>query len=171
MNDPRIRAIGATALFSLMGLVSFLWFAPVNAFSVPHAIFYLLLVSNTYFSVKCFASITPPLLSQIIIDGVLIFIYAATAATIGWSLLFPLAVAVLFGVATIKYVLLLGTIRHERLLRRKVGIDLMGTLFALAIFSAAQFGYELAAAWLFACVFLLANIYLLLIKPMYRMDG
>jgi hypothetical protein len=75
-----------------------------------------------------------------------------------------------FVAAPIKYVLMLDHVPHHGFLKRKLLIDLSGTaLCALALLGAVLLGYPLVSAWALAIVYTIANIYHLVINPMYRL--
>src|SRR3989344_3748738 len=75
----------------------------------------------------------------------------------------------LFIAAPPKYALMLGKIPYTRLLKKKIRIGLMGTAFCALILGATILGYQFQSAWALALIFLVANMYLLMIKPMYRL--
>jgi len=166
-----MKALSVTIFFALAGIVGFfITYAAYNPTSVPLAIFYAVLTFNTYFSIKLFSAITPANdTKQIIVDGLLVACYLALASAIHAPLYFFFGVLLLFIIAACKYVLLLGSISHPRLLQKKIFIDLCGVFVgAVAVFLGTQ-GYIFEAAWVIAIVFSIANVYLLLIKPMYRL--
>lgn len=171
MISPSFKALLVSLFFTLVGVVGYVYLAPHTRELVPHIIFYGVLVVNTFFSVRLYSQIQPLTLSQLVIDGILVITYVAVGLSLGRVMEFAIAALVLFAVAPLKYALMLGHIPHAALLRRKVRIDLCGTASCLVLLIATMFGYTLVAAWLFALGFAGANIYLLIIRPMYRLPG
>ncbi len=170
MNDPMKRALLSTGFFASAGILSFFFFAPSNLVLWPNTLFYAVIVLNTFFSVRFFARITPHSWTQSVVDGVLVLIYLALALSLGREWAFPFFALCIFVAAPIKYVLMLGKIPHSDLLRRKLLIELLGAgLCTAALLCAVFLGYPLTAAWTLAIIFSLANIYLLAIRPMYRL--
>jgi fatty acid desaturase len=55
-----------------------------------------------------------------------------------------------------------------RTLWRKMAIDSLGGLLCLVALIGALSGYEIESTWALALVFLVANVFLLLVQPMYR---
>src|SRR3989344_154879 len=166
---PNVKALLACIVFALAGVVSALFFAPLSSLTVPHIIFYAVLTLNSYFSVRLFAAIQPQDTWQFIADAILVAVYLALALSIGnpvWFAFFALSV---FIAAPPKYALMLGKIPYTRLLKKKIRIDLTGTAFCALILGATILGYQFQSAWALALIFLVANVYLLMIKPMYRL--
>lgn len=162
------RARLATAVFAVAGLGG-LWLARTDlATALPLAVFYAALVVNTYASIRCFAALTPADdRRQSAVDGVLAVIYLTLATSLDAPLRFTLAATMLFAVATMKYALLLGVVADLELLRRKIAIDVAGALAALLALGGVAAGAPTLATSLWAGAFLIANVYLLAIKPMY----
>lgn len=159
----------ATTAFSLAGIISLLFSASVSAYLLPHVIFYVVLVVNTFFSIRFFSRIAPENKSQVAIDTVLVLLYLALAFSMGDPLAFAFFALCLFIAASSKYPLLLLVIPQTNVLKRKILIDLMGTAVCAAVLGATILGYASQAAWVAALGFTLANVYLLLIRPMYRL--
>jgi len=169
MGDPTTKTWVATAAFTLAGIGSLLFVAPVSSYLLPHVIFYAVLVVNTFFSIRFFSRIAPENVAQIEIDTVLVLLYLALAFSIGRPITFIFFALCLFIAASTKYPLLLLVIPQTNVLKRKILIDLMGTATCAAILGATLLGYPFEAAWTSTVLFTLANIYLLLINPMYRL--
>jgi hypothetical protein len=123
---------------------------------------------NTYFSIRFFSAFTPASLFQRALDGVLLCSYLMLAVSLGTSILFPYCVVVIFTLAPIKYVHMLGKTPYDRTVRKKIAIDLAGTLLGVCVLGIALTGSAQASAWTLAILFLLANVYLMLVRPMYR---
>src|SRR5262245_33382178 len=99
----RVKALLATAVFTLTGVLSLVFVAPKNAVVLPHVLFYAILTLNSYFSIKVFASIQPRHMTQLLFDALLAIIYVALALSIGQAVFFALAGLFVFVVATPKY--------------------------------------------------------------------
>ena len=171
MNSATKRAWMAVIGFSLAGIIGFTFVAPDGTRIVwPEILFYALLVLNTFFSVRLFASIMPEDRSQMLVDTVLVVCYIGLALSLGREWAFPFFALCIFVAAPIKYALVVGSVPYSQLLRKKLIIDLLGAaLCAFALLGAVFLNYPLTTAWLFATIFALANIYVLVIRPLYRL--
>ncbi len=169
MENPTVKAWAATVVFSFIGLWTLVYRAPQVPELLPQTIFYAVLVLNTFFSIRFYSALQPKNASQFLIDAVLVILYAVLALSLGRPVAFAYAALWLFMMAPQKYALMLGFVPHTVLLRNKILIDLSGTVLCAAILGATIAGYSLAAAWALAGLFVLANVYLLLIRPMYRL--
>src|SRR3989344_1693059 len=169
MINPAAKSVLATSAFSLAGVISVLFYSVVSPFLLPHFIIYAILVLNTYFSIRFWSALQPADIRQTLIDGVLVLAYLVLAFSMGEPMYFAFAAFALFALATFKYVLMRGRTSYEAIVERKTGIDALGAL-ACAVLTLGMFlGYPLEATWLFAIGFTLANVYLLFIRPMYRL--
>lgn len=136
--------------------------------SWPLVLFYALLLLNTYFSVRTFASITPEEnLLQHSIDMalgacllVLIFQFNAPLNFVLWMML-------LFILAALKYILLTPITGHSRLLYMKIRIDSFGVLLCFLALWGILLGYIYISTVLWVLVFFLANLYVLWLRPHY----
>ncbi len=162
-----LRAIAATLAFTLAGLLGFLFAPHLWELKAPNAIFYFVLVLNTFFSVRFFDALPPQGRDERVIDGILTALYLALAATIGWLLPFAVVATLLFAAATMKYVLLLPVMDRRDILYRKILIDALGFIMCLAALAATVWSDPFWAAWGVAFFFALANVYLLAVQPMY----
>lgn len=170
LKDPTTRAWFVAVFFSLAGLLSFTFVAPTSRLLWPNAIFYAVLVVNTFYSVRLFARIAPASVAQTAVDLTLVAAYVGLALSLGREWAFPFFALCIFVAAPIKYVLMLGSVPNSELLKKKLLIDLSGTVMSVFTLLGAIFlSYPLTAAWALAILFSLANIYLLAIRPMYRM--
>jgi hypothetical protein len=161
------RALAAAVGFGLAGLLGFLFAPQPWAAKAPNAIFYAVLVLNTFYSVRFFDALPPPDRDERIIDGVLTVLYVALAATIGALVLFATVATLLFLAAVAKYVLLLRVMDRSDILRRKILIDGLGVALCAAALVASLLFDPLWTAWAAALLFAAANVYLLAIRPMY----
>ncbi|MDZ4227337.1 MAG: hypothetical protein U1D26_02550 [Patescibacteria group bacterium] len=169
LHNPSVRAFSATGVFAIAGILGFLY-APSTHFVWPDALFYAIILINTFFSIRFFTRITPPSRAQNLIDAALVVSYLALAFSLGHEWAFIFFALVVFIMAPIKYVLMLGVVPMESLLKKKLLIDLAGTVMcAAALIGAVLLDYPLTSAWAMAIIFTLANIYLLAIRPMYRL--
>lgn len=165
-----IKAWVITITFAFIGIVGWVLLVTDWRIALPLGIFYATITVNTYFSVKLFASITPPENNQQhIMDLLLVVFYLLLVFSFPYPTVYMFFALCIFITAPIKYALLLTVIPYERLLKRKILIDLLGTSLCAAVLGGALLGYPFASAWVLAAVFLFANIYLLAIRPMYRL--
>ena len=161
------RALAAAFGFSVVGLLGFLLVPAPWAAKAPNAVFYAVLVLNTFYSVRFFDALPPPDRDERIIDGILTVLYLALAGTIGLTVLFATVSTLLFIAAVAKYVLLLRVMARPDILRRKILIDGLGLVLCVATLIAALVFDPLWSAWAQALIFSAANLYLLAIRPMY----
>jgi hypothetical protein len=160
------RETVATVVFTLAGIAG-LWFSDATLARLPNALFYAVLVLNTYFSVRFFTRLPPVDRDERLIDAILVAAYVVLAFSIGSPVRFAAVSMALFAAATAKYALLRGTLERTDILDRKITIDLLGLALCAATLLGAILGFPLASAWLQAGVFAAANVYLLAVRPMY----
>jgi hypothetical protein len=166
--NPNVRAHAATICFALIGL-GVIFFRPLDwTFALPQIIFYAVLTINTYFSIQFFTPLTPKSFYQLLVDAALVVAYISLGLSIGFPYAFAFCALLIFVVAPMKYTHKLDLIPHTTLLRKKILIDLCGALMCTVVLGLTIFGYPLFAAWLLAILFSAANVYLLLMNPMYR---
>jgi hypothetical protein len=168
MTAATKKALFACACFSAIG--AFGWIVYGSAQSLPLLGFYAILILNTFFSIRTLSSITPQHVVQILFDAVLVCTYIALALSFSSALMFAGFSAGLFLISIGKYARLNTITNYPKLLRRKMKINTLGALLSLSALVIADAGYSLFAEWLLFTLFALANIYLLGIKPMYRLD-
>src|SRR3989344_6512668 len=136
--------------------------------SLPLVIFHLSLLVNTFFSIRCFSRIIPRRdWTQKAIDAILGVLYLALPLQFGQPLWYAVVLAILFTLATTKYALLFHLEEHLSLLYRKVFFDSLGSTACVLLIAATVAGYGVASAWAWAVVFILADIYLLVVDPLY----
>ena len=168
---PLFEAAFVSFIFLIAGILS--WIFTISAPYVLPAlmIFYVILVINTFFSIKLFSSITPPgNKMNNFIDVILFFLYIISAFYLPVPTFFMLFMLLLFIVATLKYACLLQIVRHTRLLKKKIIVDLMGCVMCAVVLIAMILGYENEAAWGLAIVFAIANFLLFFVWPLYKLD-
>lgn len=169
MDFSTRKAIFFTFMATVAGCIAWPLFVYDWHQSLPLAIFYVVLVINTFPSVQLFSSLVPKndgkhALADLMLAGLYLFL----AASFGQPQQFALCATVLFLVAAGKYTLMFYDIPHPRLLQRKVRIDLLGALMCASVLAAMNLGWILSAAWSLAIVFTIANVYVLALKPLYR---
>ena len=160
----------AIACLLFIGFGVFGWFRAVETFSLPLLLYYVILVVNTFFSIRTFAPITPRNTVQTLFDIVLAILYLALALSFASVFFFSLISAALFLGAVGKYTHLLRLVAYPTLLRRKIRLNALAALLSAVVFCTAVAGFPEIAAWLLCIVFGLANIYVLVIRPMYRIS-
>lgn len=167
--DGAVKASLAVGAFAAVGVAALFVRAPLGPYLLPNLIFYVVLLVNTWYSIRFWSPLQPKDVRQTFIDGVLAFAYMALALSMGRPLSFAVAALVLFVLATLKYALMLGKIPQQGAVRKKLRLDAFGALVCAIALAVTATGYPLFAAWSFAIGFTLANIYLLKLNPMYRL--
>ncbi len=136
--------------------------------SLPIIIFYIILIINTYFSINFFSKIIPKnILSQNIVDIILFTLYILLSFSFNVPIMFVFMACIFFTIATIKYVLLLGNMNHEKVLKKKIMIDSLGIILMQIVLGLIITNYQTFGLWFLVIVFAISNFYLLLLKPMY----
>ena len=150
-----------------MGVAAWIWAVSDWRAALPQAILYLLLLINTYFSVRFFSAISPQTATQHVVDLVLVVAYAALAFTMERVAEFLFFGLCLFLVATMKYALLLDVIPHVQTLRRKIAIDTLGACLCTTSLGGALVGYGPESAWALALVYTAITVSILWVRPIY----
>lgn len=159
-----------TGFFSILGVISITFLSRGSSEALaPHVLFYSVLLLNSFFSIRMFSRIQPKVISQVVIDVILFLTYAALAISIGYPLAFAFSALSIFVVASFKYVFMLEVVSGDVILKQKILIDLTGTALCAAALGGTLLGYSFQSAWILAATFLIANVYLLFIRPMYTM--
>ena len=165
------KSYAVAGFLGLVGIIAFLPHYTDYLIALPLFIFYITIVVNTHFSIKLFASITPKEdIVQHIVDTLLVLTFVCMSINFSNPLIYSLFLVFLFALASLKYSLLLITVPHQKLLKRKIVIDILGTVMAIACLAGMLFQFESITAWTLAIVFIIANVILLGIKPMYVPD-
>jgi len=139
--------------------------------AIPLAIFYLVFLLNTFFSVRSFSSITPPYsFLHGILDFILASLYVAVAINIGSPAYFIFFVLLIFAVSVVKYTMLIGVVDYDSVLKRKVMINASGVCGCTLVIGGILAGYVRFSLWGWAIVFILANILLFTLWPSYKID-
>lgn len=171
-HHAKRKAVLATVAFTMFGMI-FVYTVKNSAYSLPALIFYAGLVINTYFSIRCFSSITPKndRVADIVDIGLAV-LYLALASAFGDIQRFLTIALFLFELAVIKYIILLGVSapEYQNLVRKKISIDMLGVISCSLALTFALLGYSSFSTWFLALLLLAANIYLLILKPFYKID-
>jgi hypothetical protein len=170
-NYARNRAIAVTVAFGAIALISLNSIIDWSR-SWPLIVFYVTLLTNTYFSVRSFASITPKEhLGQQFIDVMLVICMFLMVLNFNSILNFTILATLLFIVATLKYIFLTQLAGYSKLLYMKIRIDTLGILFCFLAVIGTLWGYgrQISVAW--SAVFILANLYVLWLKPHYLLEN
>lgn len=166
------KATLGTAGFALLGML-FLFTVKNFPYSLPALIFYAGLVINTYFSIRCFSSITPEhdKIANIIDIG-LAALYVILASTFNNIQNFLVIGLFLFELAVMRYSMLLrvSAPEYRNLVQKKILIDMLGVISCSLALAAALLGYPYFSIWLLALLLLSANIYLIILRPFYKID-
>lgn len=140
--------------------------------SLPLVIFYAVLLINTYFSVRSFASITPKEnLGQQLIDATLVVCMLLMVVNFNSIINFTILATLLFIVATLKYIFLTQLAGYSKLLYMKIRIDALGILFCFLAVIGTLLGYGRDVSVIWSAVFVLANVYVLWWKPHYLLEN
>ncbi len=167
----RRRAAAVTIVFGIISLISLNSIVDWTE-SWPLVVFYATLLTNTYFSVRSFASITPKEhLGQQLIDTALIAFMFLMVLNFNSILNFTILATLLFIIATLKYVFLTQLAGYSKLLYMKIRIDTLGILFCFLAVLGTLFGYGSQTSITWAVVFVLANFYVLWWEPHYRLEA
>ncbi|HWP61406.1 MAG TPA: hypothetical protein VN495_02285 [Candidatus Paceibacterota bacterium] len=166
--DRTLKLWGGMIVFLGVGLLGALGHAS-SMLLLPEVLFYLLLLVHTYLSIELFTRIEDRHYDQLIADLLLFVSYVGLGLSLGTPVSFFFFNLCLFVAAPLKYAFLLGRIPHPILLRRKIVIDLSGTLLATVVLGVAIFSSALVAAWLLTILFALASVRYLITHPLYRL--
>lgn len=132
------------------------------------AAFFILLLLNTFFSVRCFRRI--PESSghlQNVVNGIILLLYIALATQLSSAGTFLELCILMFFVASLKYALMLPSREHQGFLRRKIIIDLLGGIVCTVTRIGVSAGLENISLTVWALCFTLVNIDLLILHPFY----
>jgi len=137
----------------------------------PLTVFYVALILNSFFSVRAFASITPKRhLGQQFFDILLGLCLALMPLNFSSPLNFILLAAILFIIATLKYIFLIPIIGFSQLLYKKIRIDCLGILLCFLALAGVLLGYAKLSSILWTLFFLAANAHILWLRPLYRLE-
>ncbi len=164
------RALVATLVFCIFGAAIFWWGTLDWLSTAPLILIYADLLANTYFSILTFAPIAGNNKLQQFLDLVLGLLYIMLPVNANDPRQFALLAVILFGVAVLKYALLARLSGYSKLLERKIIIDAMGGLAANLALGAIILGFPEIGLWAWASLFTLVNVWILWLKPLYRMS-
>lgn len=174
MNETKanISAATITIVYTILGLVSVFYLVNDWLVSLPIVIFYFLILAGTHISVSFFLSIIPEHgYLQKLINGSLLVIYFILAFNLNNPLNFMIVTALLFSVSTIKYLLMIEENPHKKLLWRKVSVQTLGTTACILTILGILSGYALISTSLWLLCFVLAHVYIISIKPLYKISN
>ena len=164
--NTKLKTYIFAILFSIIGGIMI--YKNLNLATLPLILFYIILIINSYFSIEFFSKIIPPKrLDQKVINLILVFFYLILILNLGNEMWYLLSATMLFIVATLKYVFLLETV-DLKILKKKLIIDILGSIICASALAGYLIGCGEVTKWIWALMFLFANIYLLVVNPMYK---
>lgn len=164
-----IKAWGVSIFLAVVAFFSLIFVSSDVPIVWPALIFFIVLLFNTFFSIELFASVTPRnSFAQHAVDIVLLALYIFLAVNLKVPVRFVFLSLLIFIFATMKYALLLGTIEHPKLLKRKILVDIVGTLACSLTLGGVMFADPLTSLWVLTITFTIANIILFTVWPLYR---
>ena len=170
-KGAEVKAWIVSSIFALAFIITWTFESFDWHKAIPLAIFYIVFLFNTFFSIRCFSRITPPYsLTHSILDFVLVSLYIAMAINVRALPYFIFFTLLIFAVSSIKYTLLLGSIDHDHILKRKILIDILGVCGSALVIGGVLVGYARSSLWAWVIIFILANIILFTLWPFYRLD-
>jgi hypothetical protein len=146
-------------IFVLVGGYSVFFNLHWNKFTIPIVIDFITLVISSYLTVKIFEPIIPNKRSVIhIVFGVGLFIlFIGLALTLSNPALFTYLFGILFVVANMKYISMLGLVRYTKMLQYKIFFDLIGVFGAFTSYFVIVQGYPLFGEWFFCIGLVIGN--------------
>jgi glycosyltransferase involved in cell wall biosynthesis len=139
--------------------------------AIPLLIFYLVLIFNTFFSIRAFSRIAPSTDSiQRIIDFILVTLYLAMSLNVDNAFYFFYFVMLIFIISSLKYIHQLKVSLYPEVFKKKLIIDLFGTLASALALGGIILGYDKSSIWTWVIIFVLANIILFTLWPYYRVE-
>lgn len=170
-KGAEIKAWVVSSFFALAFIVTWIFDSFDWHKAIPLAIFYAVFIFNTFFSIRCFARITPPYsFVQSIIDFILASLYIAVAINIESPAYFIFFTLLIFAISSLKYTLLIGNIGYDSILKRKILIDMIGVCGCTFVIGGILIGYVRTSIWAWAAIFILANVILFYFWPFYKID-
>ncbi len=161
----------SVSIFFLLWFFLVIFFFKINPESLSLSIFYLLLIINTFFSIRTFATITPKdHFGQKIWDILLILCLVSLPLVFSSTIDFVSIALVLFVVASLKYIFLIPVVNFSRLLFYKIRIDTLGILLCTLCLLGVIGGFPRASTDIWTSIFFLANVYVLWYEPLYRVE-
>ena len=166
-----IKAWIVSSIFAIAFIITWIFESFDWHKAMPLAIFYIVFVFNTFFSIRCFSRITPPY-SWVhgTLDLILVALYVAVSINVRAVPYFIFFTLLIFAVSSIKYTMLLGDIEHDHIFKRKILIDMLGICGLSLVIGGIFAGYAQYSLWAWVIIFVLANIILFITWPFYRID-
>lgn len=165
-NRARLASIGI-AIWAILIILEFNMRPEFNA----TIIFYALLLLNTFFSVRIFATITPQNhVGQKMWDSLLALCLIILPLFFNAPIIFVFITLILFVVATLKYIFLIPVVGFSKLLLDKIRVDTLGVLLCILCLPGVIMGYIYVSLDIWVSIFFLSNIYVLWHTPLYRLD-
>ena len=166
----RRRAICVTAIFSLWTALVAVVNPPSSRVAWPLVVFHFFMLLNTFFSIRAFATLIPTSAGQAAFDIALAACLVIAPLAFNHPVHFAFLVLLLFILATYKYILAIRLVGFSEMLYRKIVIDMLGVVSTFATVVGMWLGFVLPAAILGVVAFAAANVYVLWLKPLYRLD-
>jgi len=163
------KAMFVSLLFFFWALIVFYIFN-VRPNSPATPIFYALMLINTFFYIRVFATITPKSKMQNFLDFLLGIGLAFSPIFFNSPTNFVLVNLFLFIIVIIKDISLISLIGFSKLLLKKIRTDTLGILLCALCLVGILTGFTTLSLKLFAFIFFLANIYILKLRPLYRIE-
>ncbi len=164
-------ALVATIFFTIASAV-LAWFSPhpdTGSFYLLIA-FHVLLLINTYFSVRCFSSIPESeSVSQKVVDLLIVITYLLLATQFSNPIAYLTLAMIMFLIATFKYVLMLDAKSYRALLKRKIRIDVLCAVACGLALIGVWSGQSMMALWVWCGVFVMGNVYVLWMNKLYEL--
>jgi len=170
MLSAHSKALLISNLLSvLLGIKVVLNFSSIGTF-YPLVLFYVLLIIQTYLSVKLFSKlITSQTTLQICTDILLVIYYVALIFSIHSPVIFSLLLTLFFILAVCKY-LLIRNFLHPKLLKRKIFFDVLGVILAGSTYIIVRAGFPAVGMWWLLILFFIGSVYTLILRQLYRKD-
>src|SRR3989338_1646505 len=140
VSPSTIKAVVACSVFTVFAIIGWLYTGRSEFF--PLLGYYTILIFNSFFSIRTFSAITPQNFVQTVFDVVLVGIYGALALSFGSMMYFTLISALLFTVASIKYMHLRKLVAPSALIERKIKVNECGALLSITTFCIAVAGWS-----------------------------
>ncbi|MEI6843568.1 MAG: hypothetical protein WCK48_03655 [bacterium] len=165
------RAIWGSILFFFWFIISLVFFDPDWSSVWPFICFHFVLLINTFFSIRSFASLTPKEnVGQHIIDAILALCLIAMPLLFNLPLQFMIVCLFLFIVAVLKYLFLVPLVGFSKLLYWKIKVDMLGVVLCFLVLVGVIYGFSYISSIIFFIIFACANVYVLWWNPLYDLE-
>lgn len=130
--------------------------------------FHIILLLNTYYSIRCFSSI-PESNSrpQAAVNTMLVLLYLLLAAELGDPLKYMLVLIAMFLVASLKYAMLLSAKNYRTLLKRKIRLDLLCGAACVLTLAGVLSGDVMPSLYIWLGIFIAGNVDILIFRKLY----